>query len=148
MRTIRRAALLPGAGEGQAAPDAAVLVIAAYGLVPALCARADVVFVGGSLVARGGHSPLEAAARGVPAVSGPFTRNVRSLVEPLAAAGGLVRLGGVDPVRELTEALSLLLADPGLRRSRGEAARSVVDAHRGAAARHADALLAIASGVS
>ncbi len=143
-----RAALLPGAGEGRGAPDASAVVVDAYGLVPALSARAEVVFVGGSLVAGGGHSPLEAAARGVPAVTGPYTRNVRSLVEPLAAAGGLVRLAGADPERELAEALSLLLADPLLRRGRGEAARSVVAAHRGAAARHADALLEIASGLS
>ena len=34
---------------------------------------ADLAFVGGSLVERGGHNPLEAAAHAIPVLMGPHT---------------------------------------------------------------------------
>ena len=41
----------------------------------------SVAFVGGSLVASGGHNPLEAAQFGVPVVMGPSYENFREIVE-------------------------------------------------------------------
>lgn len=48
-----------------------------------------VAFVGGSLVAGGGHNPLEPARFGVPVVMGPRYENFREAVELLRGADGL-----------------------------------------------------------
>ena len=44
-----------------------------------------VAFVGGSLVAAGGHNPLEPARFGVPVVMGPSFENFREIVEAMQA---------------------------------------------------------------
>lgn len=40
---------------------------------------ADLAFVGGSLVERGGHNPLEAAAHAIPVLMGPHTFNFKDI---------------------------------------------------------------------
>lgn len=47
---------------------------------------ADLAFVGGSLVERGGHNPLEAAAHAIPVLMGPHTFNFKDICA-LAGAG-------------------------------------------------------------
>ena len=49
-----------------------------------------VAFVGGSLVRKGGHNPLEAAQFGVPVVMGPSFENFRDVVERMRAADGIL----------------------------------------------------------
>ena len=46
-----------------------------------------VVFVGGSLVATGGHNVLEPAVFGKPIVFGPHMENFREISEAFVAAG-------------------------------------------------------------
>lgn len=45
---------------------------------------ADLAFVGGSLVERGGHNPLEAAAHAIPVLMGPHTFNFKDICAKLA----------------------------------------------------------------
>ena len=40
------------------------------------------LFVGGSLVERGGHNPLEAAAHAIPVLMGPHTFNFKEYLRP------------------------------------------------------------------
>jgi len=49
-----------------------------------------VAFVGGSLVEKGGHNPLEPAALGVPVVMGPHIFNFQEICQLLTDAGGMV----------------------------------------------------------
>ncbi|MEF8982619.1 3-deoxy-D-manno-octulosonic acid transferase [Thiohalorhabdus sp.] len=86
-------------------------------------AHADLVFMGGSLVPRGGHNLLEPAALGCAIVTGPHTDNFAEEAAALAAAGGLVEVADADG---LAGALTGLLADPDRRRALGEAARAAV----------------------
>ena len=51
------------------------------GELAALYALADVAFVGGSLVPRGGHNIIEPAQHGVAIVVGKHTENFRDIVE-------------------------------------------------------------------
>ena len=100
-------------------------------------ALADVAFIGGSLIERGGHSPLEAMAFGVPLLSGPHVRNF------VEAYRGLDRASGVRWVHNADEVHDVLheLFDDGVQRERtGSAARRVFDAGAGAAARSAQAV--------
>lgn len=65
-----------------------------------LYALADVAFVGGSLVANGGHNLLEPAALGKPVLSGPHLFNFLEISQQLRDAGAL---------REVSDAAGLAL---------------------------------------
>ncbi len=103
----------------------------AYGL-------GSVAFVGGSLVATGGHNPLEPAVWGVPALSGHHVFNFKEVYDEMVAAGA-ARL--VSDGAQLSSAISEWLANPDEARTAGSAGRRVVEQNRGATTRTVDALL-------
>ncbi len=92
-------------------------------------AAADVAFVGGSLVATGGHNVLEPAALGVPVVFGPHMFNFESISRMLLAEGAAVEVVGA---RELADTVSSWLGDASERTRIGENGSRVVAANRGA----------------
>jgi len=124
------------AGEAMMSPVDLVLLdtigdlAAAYGV-------ADVAFVGGSLVTRGGHNPLEPARFGVPVVMGPSYENFRDIVAKMRAAGG-IRI--VQDDADLERALTELLADPEAAKAMGERGRRVFEQQQGATGRAVEAL--------
>ncbi|GGO78036.1 3-deoxy-D-manno-octulosonic acid transferase [Marinobacterium nitratireducens] len=99
------------------------------GELMAFYAAADIAYVGGSLVPRGGHNPLEPAALGKPVLMGPEVFNFQSICDELETAGGLER---VPDEAALASQLERLLSDEALRLERGEAARNFVAQNRGA----------------
>jgi 3-deoxy-D-manno-octulosonic-acid transferase len=94
-------------------------------------AVATVVFVGKSLVARGGQNPVEAIAAGKPVVFGPHMENFAALARSLVAHRGAIQVSSAD---ELKRAIVDLFLDTNLRESLAQNARRVVEKHRGAAA--------------
>ncbi len=72
------------------------MVVDQMGALAAEYRDARAAFVGGSLVPRGGHNLLEAAAAGVPGVFGPHTANCRQEAEQLLALDGGVRVSSGD----------------------------------------------------
>ena len=56
------------------------MLLDTIGELASLYEFADVAFVGGSLVPRGGHNILEAAQFGAPILVGPHTENFRDIV--------------------------------------------------------------------
>ena len=125
------------------APDlndasATVILLDTIGELPATYSLADVVFVGGSIVDRGGHNVLEPAAAGVAVVTGAHTHNFHAIVALMDQAAALVQLPpvkGPDAVRELTDVLDKLLAEPALREDLGRRAKQLVTDNQGAAER-------------
>jgi 3-deoxy-D-manno-octulosonic-acid transferase len=99
------------------------------GELPILCAAADVAFVGGSLVATGGHNTLEPAAFGVPVLSGPHTFNFAAITVLLQNAHALTI---VNDAEALADAVIALFQDPEKRHQQGQAGQQVVAANRGA----------------
>ncbi|MEH6564965.1 MAG: lipid IV(A) 3-deoxy-D-manno-octulosonic acid transferase [Halopseudomonas sp.] len=94
-----------------------------------LYACADVAFVGGSLVANGGHNYLEPAALGLPVLSGPHRFNFTEISDLLQGAGALQL---VNNDQELAQAVSVLLQDAEQRCRAGAAGLAVVEANQGA----------------
>lgn len=90
---------------------------------------ADLAFVGGSLVARGGHNPLEAAAHAIPVLMGPHTLNFRDICSKLDEAGGLIT---VTDVASLVTSVSTLLTDEDYRLYYGRHAVEVLHQNQGA----------------
>lgn len=107
------------------------------GELPALLAAADIAFIGGSLVATGGHNLLEPAALARPVLSGPHTFNFREIDRLLTEAGGLVR---VTDAGTLAEVVADLVREPARRTDIGERAAGVVEANRGALKRILEAV--------
>ncbi len=107
----------------------AVLLGDTMGELLLLLGCADIAFVGGSLIARGGHNMLEPAAWGLPIVTGDSDFNFREVSALLQQAGALVKVADTNA---LTAALATLLDDASERQQRGAAARQVVEQNRGA----------------
>jgi 3-deoxy-D-manno-octulosonic-acid transferase len=100
---------------------------------------ATVAFVGGSLVAKGGHNPLEPAQFAVPVVMGTSFENFRGVVDAMREADA-IRI--VTP--EMLEAtLIALLRDRDEAKALGERGRAAFEAESGATARSVEALTAL-----
>ena len=90
---------------------------------------ADLAFVGGSLVERGGHNPLEAAAHAIPVLMGPHTFNFKDICARLEQASGLIT---VTDAASLEKEVSSLLGDADYRSFYGRHAVEVLYQNQGA----------------
>jgi 3-deoxy-D-manno-octulosonic-acid transferase len=112
-----------------AEPRVDVVVLDTIGELATIYQIATVVFVGGSLVATGGHNVLEPAVFGKPIVFGPHMENFLEIAEAFVSNAAGVQLAGEE---ELEETFLLLMSDPVRRARLGAAARALVEANRGA----------------
>jgi 3-deoxy-D-manno-octulosonic-acid transferase len=113
-----------------------VFLVDSIGELAALYALADVAFVGGSLVPRGGHNIIEPAQHGVAIVTGNHTENFRDIVG-LFQSRDAVRVVGFA---ELPLTLMQLLADDKERRALGRRAHETMRSQTGATLRTLEAL--------
>jgi 3-deoxy-D-manno-octulosonic-acid transferase len=90
---------------------------------------APIVFMGGSLVPRGGQNPIEAVKLGASVVHGPHVFNFTDVYEALDNAGGAKR---ADTQEALVKQLGQLLADPAARELSVAASERVVEQLGGA----------------
>ena len=123
---------------GPADREATVILLDTIGELPATYSLATVVFVGGSIVDRGGHNVLEPAAAGSAVITGAHTHNFHAIVDLMDEAGALVQLPpaeGNDAAQELVRALEKLLVDPSERAELGRRARELVAKNQGSAER-------------
>ncbi|MXP60557.1 lipid IV(A) 3-deoxy-D-manno-octulosonic acid transferase [Pantoea sp. Taur] len=90
---------------------------------------ADIAFVGGSLVERGGHNPLEPAAHAIPVLMGPHIWNFKYICAKLQQAEGLIT---VTDVVSLEKQVANLLQDDDYRRYYGRHAVEVLHQNQGA----------------
>jgi 3-deoxy-D-manno-octulosonic-acid transferase len=116
-----------------------VVLLDTIGDLASVYSLGTVAFVGGSLVAAGGHNPLEPARFAVPVVMGESSANFREIVEAMREADGI----GIVRMDGLAETLVALLTKNDEAREMGERGRRVFDAQAGATARTAEALLGL-----
>jgi len=106
----------------------AILLIDSIGELSSLYALADIAFVGGSLVARGGHNILEPAQFGVPILVGPHTENFRDIVDLFLNRDAVRVVSSSD----LSPAFLNLLGNQRARRDLGRRAADTLQSQRGA----------------
>ena len=118
--------------------EAMVILLDTIGELPATYSLATVVFVGGSIVDRGGHNVLEPATVGTAVVTGAHTHNFHAIVDLMEEAGAIVQLPpaqGASASEEFTRAVEKLLNDAAEREELGRRAKQLVANNQGAAAR-------------
>jgi 3-deoxy-D-manno-octulosonic-acid transferase len=130
--------LLRRSGTDRAPSD--VYLLDTIGELAALYAHARIAFIGGSLVPRGGHNPIEAWASGVAVIVGPHTENFREVTAKGEELGIATR---VRNERDLTGCIERELADRAKLEARGQKAREFVAANRGAAEATAELVLSL-----
>jgi len=111
---------------------AEVLLLDSVGELASTFRHASVVFVGGSLVPRGGHNILEPAAFSKPVVFGPHMENFREIRDLFIGADAAVE---VHNAAELATMVDALLADTQRSAELGARARQVVENNTGATER-------------
>jgi 3-deoxy-D-manno-octulosonic-acid transferase len=112
-----------------AGPRAQVILGDTMGQLVYLSGVAQIAFVGGSLVAHGGHNPIEAAASGLPMVMGPHDFNFAPVVAAFETAGCLHR---ATDSASLADSVAGLLGDAERRAAEVARAREVVSNNAGA----------------
>jgi len=114
------------------------LVVNSTGELKLFYDLATVVFVGKSLTAHGGQTPIEPAAVGKPVVFGPNMQNFADVVREFLSKGGAVQ---VQNAAELEKKLAELLGNESQRAELGQKAVRVVRENLGAIDRTVDMIV-------
>ena len=108
--------------------DYEVCVIDGIGLLPDFYKGADLAFVGGSLVPRGGHNLIEPAVLGTPIIVGKHTFNFEEITANFINQDACLL---VNNENELYEAMQSILEDENLRARLLKNAENVVSLNQG-----------------
>lgn len=119
--------------------DTDVLIIDTLGELSAFLGLADAAFIGGSLVPRGGHNPIEAAAWGCAVITGPHVINFATIVRDMER-GGAIRV--VVDQQELADRLASVW-EGDKQGSDAKRAQTFIETRRGATRRQLDLLKAL-----
>ncbi len=95
--------------------------------------HADFAFVGGSLVKKGGHNPIEPAIFAVPVLFGPHMDDFLEISAQLIEAGGSIT---VHDHNELSAALEKFITNNTFRQETGDAAQVFIHSQQGVIKRH------------
>jgi 3-deoxy-D-manno-octulosonic-acid transferase len=125
--------------DGERAIAGGVFLLDTIGELSSFYDFADIAFVGGSLVPRGGHNVLEAAQFGAAILVGPHTENFRDIVDVFRRADAL----RVVTPQSLASTVLQLLEDQDERAALGTRAAAVMRSQQGATQKTVDTLLAL-----
>ncbi|CAK8719061.1 MAG: 3-deoxy-D-manno-octulosonic-acid transferase [Candidatus Electronema aureum] len=114
------------------ATNSNVLILDTIGELASCYRLARLAFIGGSMVAEGGHNPIEAAVQGVPVLFGPHMDDFAEIASDLLRCGG----AHIVTAENLAEIASRILADTALHAAMSQAAQTLVEQQRGSVARH------------
>jgi 3-deoxy-D-manno-octulosonic-acid transferase len=115
-----------------------VILLDTIGELPATYSLASIVFVGGSIIDRGGHNVLEPAAAGACIVTGAYTHNFHAIVDLLSTGEAIIQLPPLETraaADRLREVFGELLKNPERRTLLGDRARQLFADNRGATER-------------
>ncbi|HAJ57718.1 MAG TPA: 3-deoxy-D-manno-octulosonic acid transferase [Candidatus Omnitrophica bacterium] len=132
MEAVNISRLSVSAASVPAISSAQVLILDSVGDLNAFYSLCDVAYVGGSLVPRGGHNPIEPALFGKAIVFGRYMDNFREIRDIFIKEKAAIQ---VESFQSLEYELRRLLASPADRRALGDNAKGLIDRNRGAASR-------------
>ncbi len=115
-------------GDDDLLSSGEVLLVDTLGEVLDFYSIADLVFVGGSLIPRGGHNLLEASLLAKPVIFGPHIENFKEISAKIVRAGAGVKVA--DQLALVRQSV-VLLNDPIRCRAMGEAGRSLIAENAG-----------------
>lgn len=128
---------LPGL-EPRASSLEPIFILDTIGELRSMYSAADIVFVGGSLVKKGGQNPIEPASMMKPVIFGKHTFNFQDVVKIFLENNAGVE---VDDKEGLYFALKLFLDDPGYRDKFGINARDTIIKNSGSSQRTINLIL-------
>ena len=123
---VRRSALTPETEP----PD--ILLLDTIGELTSVFEYATLVFMGGTLVPRGGHNVLEPALFSKPVIFGPHMENFRDMARTFLDRRAAIQVADVDA---LVRHIRTLLDSPEAAAEIGRNAHKLVEKNRGATAR-------------
>lgn len=109
--------------------DAPIFLLDTMGELSSFYSTADIAFIGGSLIPKGGHNPLEPVVYSVPVVVGAHTFNFLDITNYLVVSGVAIQVATKE---ELQEVFEKLLFDNLSYKNSQEACKSVFNENRGA----------------
>jgi 3-deoxy-D-manno-octulosonic-acid transferase len=115
--------------------DADVIILDTIGELGQLYGIADFVFVGGSLIMRGGHNILEPAAHGKPIITGPNMFNFKDIYALMNTNKACIT---VTDFKELSQTMQRLAGDEQFCAEYSQNALKVIAENSGAAERSLD----------
>jgi len=115
-----------------------IFILDTIGDLRSMYSAADIVFVGGSLIKRGGQNPIEPAGLAKPVIFGRYTYNFQDVVRMLLENSAGIE---VQDKAGLCEAIKSLLDDPVKRNQTGLNAKLVVDKNSGSCQRTIDLII-------
>lgn len=114
-----------------------ILIIDIMGKLGRIYSIGTVVFVGGSLVKKGGHNIIEPARFSRPIIFGPYMHNFRDMASIFLKSGAAVMVNGK---KDLENAVKNILTDKNKQMVMGSNAKNVVEKNKGACGRLIDAV--------
>lgn len=116
---------------------ARILLLDTLGELAACYHFARAAFIGGSLVARGGHNPLEASRHGIPVLFGPHMEDFAEIARDLLQCGGAQMVASPE---DISGAVRRILEESEVHESMRTAATELVARQAGVIDRHLAAL--------
>ncbi|HWR05912.1 3-deoxy-D-manno-octulosonic acid transferase [Sporomusa sp.] len=130
--SVRRTKLAEG--ESLDLTNINMIIIDTIGELGKIYGVADIVYIGGSLVPRGGHNILEPAAHGKPILIGPHMFNFKDTYALLSERGACVT---VKDSASVAETILGLLKNPAEARRMGNEALTIIKENQGASRKSA-----------
>jgi len=112
-----------------------LLILDTLGELAGMYTLADFAFVGGSLVMKRGHNPLEPAAFAKPVIFGPHMEDFSEIARDMLDVGGACQ---VTDEKSMALVLEKWLKDDKVRQEAGQNAARLVVKQRGVTARHVE----------
>lgn len=137
---VRRSAIDTNEANVALDENADVVLIDSIGELAGLYSVGDAVFVGGSLVAAGGHNILEPAWFSRPPIFGRSMENFRDMADQFLSARAAVQ---VETGLELGKVWVQIIEDSPLRDTMGNSARQISQRNRGATERCIERIIAV-----
>ncbi|MDC0057314.1 hypothetical protein OAJ74_04065, partial [Alphaproteobacteria bacterium] len=74
----------------------AIIIVNSFGNLASYFESSDIVFLGGSLISKGGHNPIEPAVHNCALITGPFIYNWQNIYEDMIINDACIKIKTID----------------------------------------------------